>query len=121
MAALLLLTTSAYGEGVAGQSSAQEAVTESRQRRGDFLSLYFGGGRNYMAESTGSYTTDIEGVEYESLGDYYGTSTTIAAMITSPVGGLGAHLGDTGIEMKFFFYGGVNRVETGEIFCQSTL
>ena len=124
MAALLLLTISAHGEGGAGQdnvSSAQEAVTESKQRRGDILSLYFGGGRNYMAESTGSYTTDIAGVEYERLGDYYGTSTTIAAMITSPVGGLGAHLGDTGIEMKFFFFGGVNRVETGEVFVSPLL
>ncbi len=125
MAALLLLTTSAHGEGGAGQdnvsSFAQEVVTESKKKRGDILSLYFGGGRNYMAESTGAYTTDIEGVEYERLGDYYGTSTTIAAMITSPVGGLGAHLGDTGIEMKFFFFGGVNRVETGEVFVSPRL
>lgn len=120
MAVMLLLTTSAHGEGVTGQDDvlpfAQEVVTESKKKHGDILSLYFGGGRNYMAESTGAYTTDIAGAEYERLGDYYGTSTTITEMITSPVGGLGAHLGDTGIEVKFFFFGGVNRVETGEVF-----
>ena len=117
--AAILLTTSAYGDGMVGDNGIPRAAGEevaSQAKRYDLLSLYFGTGRNYMAESTGAYTTKIEGVEYERLGDYYGLPTTIAETTDSYVGGLGAHLGDTGVEVKFFFFGGVDRVKSGEFF-----
>ena len=118
---MLLLTANAYGDGAAGDSgtplvseaASEEAASKPKKKRYDFLSLYFGRGWNYMAESTGSFTTDIDGVEYERLGDYYGVPTTIEEKISSYVGGLGAHLETTGVEVKFFFFGGVDRVKSG--------
>lgn len=116
--ATILLTTSAYGDGVGGDNDVPRAATEEiasqvSKKRYDVLSLYFGRGRNYMSESTDAYTTTLNGVEYRRLGDYYGLPTTIDETIDNYVGGLGAHLGDTGVEVKFFFFDGVNRVRSG--------
>lgn len=116
--ATILLTTSAYGDGVGGDNDVPRAATEEiasqvSKKRYDVLSLYFGRGRNYMSESTDAYTTTIDGVEYQRLGDYYGLPTTIDETIDNYIGGLGAHLGDTGVEVKFFFFGGINRVKSG--------
>ena len=108
----IFLTASAYGD-EAGQGSDVLPVTEEASKHYDILSLYFGGGRNYMSESTGVFTTTIEDVEYERLGDYYGLPTTMDERIDKFMGGLGAHFGDTGIELKFFFFGGTNRASSG--------
>lgn len=120
--ALFLLTTNTYGDEVArevardGNVSADEQVVsqqEKASKRYDFLSIYFGRGHNYMSESTGAYTTDINGVEYARLGDYYGVSTSIDETIDNYVWGLGSQLGGTGIEVKFFTFGGADRVRSG--------
>ena len=126
--ALFLLTTNVYGDEIAREvareaarddsASAERVVGQQEDvkrydKRYDFLSLYFGRGRNYMSESTEAYTTDINGVEYERLGDYYGVSTSIDETIDNYVWGLGATLGGTGIEVKFFTFGGADRVRSG--------
>ena len=116
-ATAIFLTSSVYGN-EAGRGSDVPAVTEEAtnqelDKHYDILSLYFGRGRNYMSESTGAFTMRIGDVEYEHLGDYYGLPTTMDEKIDKYIGGLGAHLGDTGIEVKFFFFGGTNRANSG--------